>query len=277
MAHNNDKLTIIDQFCSEYEAWLSSRLAGAGETDDPQGFLKWMNGIEVQKFDIDGYYKKQIETLVKQHDALMSAPHDDVLKHYQGFMSLMRLFTQAVIFELDGQDALSGLKNNVAMEKDLTIEMERLSRAGAQFCIGLARIDDFENISSQMSGEASDRLIRTVSALVKKSLRSYDEAYRIQRDHFVMCLKQSDMLGGKKAIERLRDILEKAGATYVLNGEEKPLSLSCCVAMPTTGDSIEELFENLFFDLDKQISEAGSVLTYQEMSPLQRLIKETNK
>ena len=285
----DNRLDVLGQFLNEYQRWyadiLQSKIFNAEPPQDPQGFLKWLEGIPLEAINVDGNYAKQAQQIKAQREALIKAglslsepPQDKDFKEFSGlfhdFTAALQVFCQSVILEEWGVDVLTGLKNNLIVMADLTIEMERLSREGAPFCLGLARIDDFETIEKAGDEQQTTTVIEKVAGLIQKSLRSYDDAYRVGRDHFIMCLKQSDIIGGQKALERLRDIMEEKEEHYEINGEQKLISLSCCVAAPLPDDDVEDLIDNLYVDLDEQIKDQGAVLTYQEMSPLQRFIQK---
>ena len=215
-----------------------------------------------------------MSTVVKQ-DAEKQL--DTFLTEYVVFMNEMQTFCQSVLLEQWGLDVLTGLKNKAVLHRELDVEMERLSREGFPFCLGLARIDNFDAISKKINDEQAEEIIKEVAGMVLQSLRSYDEAFRVSRDHFIMCLKQSDLVGGQKGLERLRDLMEDAQMKFNIDGKEKLVSLSCCVAAPLPGDDVNDLIDNLYVDLDKQIKDEGSVLAYQEMSPLERFMKTDGK
>lgn len=285
------KLNILGEFLEEYQRWhtavIKSLLLNGPKPDAPKKLMDWLSDLSLKNIDLDGRYASKAELLKQKHQVLVAMSGvvnqdaekqlDTFLSEYVVFMNEMQAFSQAVLLEQWGQDVLTGLKNNAVLHRELAIEMERLAREGYPFCLGLARIDHFDEISKAVSTEEAENVIKDVSDLVLKSLRSYDEAFRVSRNHFIMCLKQSDLVGGQKGLERLRDLMEAAEIKVNLNGEEKLVSLSCCVAAPLPGDDVDDLIDNLYVDLDKQIKDDGSVLAYQEMSPLERFMKTDGK
>lgn len=283
----NDNIATLNALMDEYIRWFSdvskAVVAGSGEqVRAPAAFVQWASKLSLDKINLDGRYSVARDEFVKRHENLMAAAaglQADGFAAFadeaQKFITDVRSFCQHIALEQWGLDVLTGLKNNAVVKRDLAIEMERLAREGYPFCVGMARIDDFAEMQKANTAGDADKMVKIVAGLVQKSLRTYDDAYRISRDHFIMCLKQSDIVGGQKALERLRDILEEAAIVYDVNGQDKPLSLSCCVAAPLPGDDIEDLLDNLNVDLDEQIKDQGSVLTYQEMSPLERFMQKT--
>lgn len=285
------KLNILGEFLEEYTQWhtavIKSLMLQGGKPDAPQKMIEWLKGLSLKDIDLDGRYAAKSELLKQKHQVLVSMSMvvnqdadkqlDTFLSEYVVFMNEMQTFCQSVLLEQWGLDVMTGLKNKAVLHRELAIEMERLSREGFPFCLGLARIDNFDAIAKGTNEEEAEKVIKGVSDMVLKSLRSYDEAFRVSRDHFIMCLKQSDLVGGQKGLERLRDLMESAELKVKLGDQEKLVTLSCCVAAPLPGDDVDDLIDNLYVDLDKQIKDEGSVLAYQEMSPLERFMKSDGK
>ncbi len=285
------KLNILGEFLEEYTQWhtavIKSLMLQGGKPDAPQKMIEWLKGLSLKDIDLDGRYAAKSELLKQKHQVLVSMSMvvnqdadkqlDTFLSEYVVFMNEVQTFCQSVLLEQWGLDVMTGLKNKAVLHRELAIEMERLSREGFPFCLGLARIDNFDAIAKGTNEEEAEKVIKGVSDMVLKSLRSYDEAFRVSRDHFIMCLKQSDLVGGQKGLERLRDLMESAELKVKLGDQEKLVTLSCCVAAPLPGDDVDDLIDNLYVDLDKQIKDEGSVLAYQEMSPLERFMKSDGK
>jgi diguanylate cyclase (GGDEF)-like protein len=285
----DEKFRILGELLKQYQAWFSGLVLhvfhGAAARPPPDVFINWVKTVSFEKIDIEGRYAREKDRLLLLHNELMQeAPlltkhttpggFEAFSEKFRAFLAATHNFCQSVVIEQGGLDIFTGLKNKAVLRGDINIEMERLAREGFPFSLGLARIDDFKIMEKSLGSKNADAIVKTVADFILKSLRTYDDAYRISRDHFVLCLKQSDTMGGQRALERLRDILEEAGKVYNIDGRDKLLTMSCCVASPFPGDDINDLFDNLYVDLDKQIKDPGSVLTYQALSPLQRFIKE---
>jgi diguanylate cyclase (GGDEF)-like protein len=155
--------------------------------------------------------------------------------------------------------------------------MERLSRHGQSFSLALVVIDDFDEILKALGRDEADQVIKRAAGFVRTSLRSFDGAYNMGHGEFVLSLKQASISGGQKALERLRDELEKSDVTYRIDTQYKKITMSCCVAEPLPDDDLHLLLGNLRADLGMQEKEAGTVLTYFEMSPLQQFVKTGQK
>ena len=278
----DNRLHVLNTLLGDYQTWFSAVIAavshGGQMPDTFEGLDKWLTTIPVDEFNIDGKYSLQRDALKVRHDEMLStaanASSADGFTQFSSlftsFISELQAFGQAIVLEEWGLDVLTGLKNKTILESDLAIEMERLSREGHPFCVALVRIDDFEKID--VDHNAGNQIIKIVAKHVLESLRSYDDAYRIDRNYFILCLKQSDIIGGQKGLERFRNIMEDAQETYSDSGTTKPLSVSSCVASPLPGDNMQELIDALHQDLHQEVKERGEVVMHKEISPLERFV-----
>lgn len=256
--------------------------------DMPSLFIESLKSIPQE--DISKQTRAALKMLDEQHhmlDAIASELIDaskakDPKAHAQftNFSELFREFMkglqktcQSLILEEWGLDVLTGLKNKRAMYAELSQEMERLSRHGQAFSLAIARIDDYEEIRINFGDEEADKITKQAAGFVRSALRSFDGAYNVGNGEFVLSLKQASIVGGQKALERLRIELENANVTYNLGGVDCRLSMSCCVAEPLPEDDLEQLLEGLRKDLSGHKADEGAVLTYIEMSPLQQFVK----
>lgn len=204
-------------------------------------------------------------------------PYDEFIKLtvlFEEFAGRLRRYEVDRMLDDSGIDSLTGLRSISAMEKDIKREMERLSRQGKAFAMALVRIDDFETIRAAVSREELEKSIRTVSALVKKCMRSFDDAYYGDNGMFILSLKQTGTPGGIKALKRLKRDTDELNLTYKNKGTDVPITLSSCIGEPGEKEDVMVFFENLKKDLDIYRQNQGAVLEYFELSPLQRFIRD---
>ncbi len=195
---------------------------------------------------------------------------------YEEFLLYIRRLERDILLDGIGYDAFTGLRSKKLIFSDIERELHRLARQGKSFCVAMIKIDDFDLIQKHSDKNESQGYIKLISSLIKLSIRSFDDAYYMEGDEFVLCLKQADISGGIAALERLRSQLE-AQSVNIRNGDssEKALSMSCCIAEPVAADDAHELVKNLRSDLSSSQGEkTDAVLEYHELSPLQRYIQE---
>lgn len=201
------------------------------------------------------------------------ADFDKFTNLFYSLIANLRRLEKDSVLEDSGIDVLTGLRSKNALHADIDKELERLARRGKPFCLSLARIDNYEDIVSEHGREHARRITKVVAGYIKKSIRSFDDAYRLGSGEFLLCLKQADVTGGIAALERLRSMLEASGTTYRLGGRDVLLTMSCCIAEPVHDDNVDDLIGHLRDDLGEVEKASGAVLEYHEMSDLQRYIQ----
>ncbi|MCK6418457.1 MAG: GGDEF domain-containing protein, partial [Alphaproteobacteria bacterium] len=147
-------------------------------------------------------------------------------------------------------------------------------RQGKPFSLALIRINHFDRFMKFLpEREAKEALMRVVD-LVKRNLRSYDDAYYLDDGTFAMSLKQTTQVGAAKALARMKNELEDMNSVYSLDGIRTSLTLSSCVAEPVPENDVQDLVRGLMEQI-KRTGEGDVVVQYQEVSPLQRFLQQT--
>ena len=198
------------------------------------------------------------------------------MAHFDEFTMNIRRLEHDFMIENSGYDLLTGLRNPKLLELDIERELERLGRQGKTFTIALARVDYFDQIETHYSKTETQSYIKLVAELIKLSIRSFDDAYYLGRDKFLLVLKQSEIKGGIAALERLKKELERQDIEYAFGPNNQKMSVSCCIAAPNSTDNIKDLITHLEEDLSKNTDRiSDGVLEYFEISPLQRFVRES--
>ncbi len=296
----SEKLQAIAPVQEEHTAWFGEIVrqafypeitGGSGSVPAPQSFIQWQRDIEeegtvgpevlvgLRKIH-DDLHKAGAE-LVSSVGASGQKPEarlfDSFATLFEEFLNHLGRFERDFLLEDGGLDSLTGLRTKSVLGKDLEKELERFARQGKQFTVAIIRIDHYEKILSALGEGQIQNHVKLVSDLIKKSMRTFDDAYVYEQDKFVLSLKQSDINGGIAALERVRADLEAEDITFTIEGGPSTLTLSCCVAEPVPGDKVEELLENLNQDLKEAGTEPDTVLQHHEVSPLERYVQTTKE
>ena len=110
--------------------------------------------------------------------------------------------------EASGVDELTGMARRRSGLVALRHEIERCRRAGVTMVLGILHVDGLREVNEAHSHFAGDEVLRTVSALLRASLRSHDIVLRYGGDEFVYSLAGAepgaaearfDMLSGSLA------------------------------------------------------------------------------
>lgn len=100
-------------------------------------------------------------------------------------------------------DALTGLLNRRALERDLRRETGRASRYGRRFSVVLIDLDGLKKVNDRDGHAAGDALLRLLSVALGRALRAGDAAYRIGGDEFVVVLPETDDDTVEAVVERV--------------------------------------------------------------------------
>ena len=292
----DNKIKELTEISADHLDWfmqLTKRILFVGDHADGQSFSRpvsytaWYEEVR-QKEDIDEALLLNLNTryerLVNLSDKLINnhlkfkepssyEEYDELTRFFEGFMDTLRRVEKELILDENGLDPETGLRKKSVLNKDLDREMQRLARQGKPFSLALVRLDHYDEIF-KYEGEDTSLYLKHIAELIKKSMRSFDDAYRTGPGEFILSLKQADVTGGIRALERLKELLE--GYRYTFKSDKldsKMASLSCCVAEPLPNDSLENLLANMRGDLETTDKEEDAVLEYYELSPLQRYIK----
>lgn len=105
-------------------------------------------------------------------------------------------------------DALTGLMNRRALDRDLRREAGRAARYGRRFGLVVIDMDGLKAVNDTQGHQAGDEALRKLADAIHESLRSGDAAYRVGGDEFVVILPETDDAPFHAVIERI----EIAGA-----------------------------------------------------------------
>ncbi len=288
----NEDLRDLAEISSKYLEWymhIVRKLMYPQETSLEQAFVMptvFTDWLEKAK-KAANMEEKVLQELEKNHNALLMLVQEHIeevsktrkppayaefnvlVMIFEGFLDKLRRLEKQMMFQEGGFEALSGLKSAKAMKEDLKREMDRLARHGRPFSIALLQINNFNEITKTKGKKTAEEQISAVSEMIHKSLRSFDDAYYIENGEFVLSLKQAEISGGIRALERLEELLMKNNAKK----DSEAITVSCYVAEPDPNDEIQDLLEYLRSDLSRLGDDSGNVLEYHDMSPLQRFVK----
>ena len=162
-----------------------------------------------------------IEKLVAIHDqlhtlarlVLMKTPdqqpvaaddYQNITDRYQELIHGLRRLEQAFALVAGRLDPLTGLRTRVGLQEELQRDMGRFSRGGKSFCLAMIDIDHFKKVNDTHGHDAGDRVLMAVANHISRGLRVFDDAYRMGGEEFLLCLKETDKIGGLTVLERLR-------------------------------------------------------------------------
>ncbi len=218
--------------------------------------------------DLPEFFKddKDLNTQCKTlQDATHAGDFIAVKKAFETYLKTLHVLQDKAIAENVEYDLTTGLKNKHTLIQDLKQEADKLARRGQSFSLAVMRIDGLESFKQSASEKQIEVLLKDVSALIKQGLRSFDDAYFIDEQHFVLSLQQTSFMGGLKGVERVRDAVKDSIEAQ---------SVSACVAEAQSEEDLSQLLQQLIGELKKHESAQSYVFSHKELSPIQRFAED---
>lgn len=278
-----DIMPVLDEHVSWYGRLLQSYFEGKPLMDPaPAVFKEWIEKARAEK----SIAPEVADKLERIHTGLIDAAHkftlkfdmretpplkefNDVTGHYEEFIQSMRQIELDQVLENSGYDDKTGLRSAKVLPADFTREMDRRARRGNPFVLALVKINNYKE-EWQTDVETHAGIIRKIADQLKACLRSFDDAYYMGGEYFMLALKHADGLGAQAAMVRLNQAITLAH--IAMPGDPlNDISVSTVLSEPTEGDALDTLMLHMKKDLEG-INSKGTVLQYQDLSPLQRYI-----
>lgn len=126
------------------------------------------------------------------------------------------------------RDSLTGLLNHTAIKDQLAREMVRAKRNKTHLSLAMVDIDHFKQVNDNYGHPVGDRVIKSLSRLLKQRLRENDLIGRYGGEEFALILVDAD---GPAAVEVMDGIRRDFAQLRHLAGEQEfTVTLSCGVA-----------------------------------------------
>jgi diguanylate cyclase (GGDEF)-like protein len=228
--------------------FLVPQTAAIARTPQRAGFTSTMNGrgphawdhhwLVVPLYDQAGEIFGRIWADDPADRLLPSASRLQALRVFAN-QAMMAVIAAGHVERLRAQadrDSLTGMLNRRAFMRELTTEIERSLRYGRRFVLAVGDLDEFKRINDTDGHPAGDRALEAVAALLERTIRATDLAFRIGGDEFALMLPETDADEAQEAVERI--VAALAGDSVLADG----LGISFGLALfPVHGKTPEEL------------------------------------
>jgi diguanylate cyclase (GGDEF)-like protein len=141
------------------------------------------------------------------------------------------------LYESSTRDALTGAYNRRHFDDRLRAEIAFAVRHATDLGLLLLDLDHFKRVNDTHGHPAGDAVLRHLTAIASRTLRTEDVFARFGGEEFAVILRGASVRGAGRLAERLREALTQQHATH--DGREIPVTvsvgcaaLSCC-AKPT--------------------------------------------
>lgn len=155
------------------------------------------------------------------------------------FASAERRVRTAVV-KMSRIDPLTGLFNRSQLFLGLEQEVQRTRRSERGFCLLMVDLDGLKAVNDTLGHHRGDEVLRLLGGVIRRSIRTLDNAYRLGGDEFLVLLPETDFAGAFVVAEKIRSGAEEVGLTA--GGGELFTSVSIgLVSCPEDGRTGEEL------------------------------------
>ena len=135
-------------------------------------------------------------------------------------------------------DSLTGIYNRRKFDDLLDYEIRQANKLQKSLSLVVADIDHFKIINDTYGHLMGDKMLKIVSRLMQKSIKSTDILARWGGEEFVFLFPDTEMDNTLLVIERLREMIFSHENAYNIN-----MSVSFGVAEYTFGESIDSFLK----------------------------------
>jgi diguanylate cyclase (GGDEF)-like protein len=126
------------------------------------------------------------------------------------------------------RDSLTGLLNHTSIKDQLAREVARAHRLKTPLAFAMLDIDFFKKVNDSYGHSAGDRVIKSLSRLLKQRLRETDIVGRYGGEEFAVILTGTDGPAAVKVLDSIRDAFSRL--IHLSEDKEFSVNLSCGVA-----------------------------------------------
>jgi two-component system, cell cycle response regulator len=163
-------------------------------------------------------------------------------------------------------DVLTGCASLDGLDRRLRDEFERARRYSLHFALVVIDVDRLRDVNERLGQQAGDRVLGELGAMMQREIRAPDFVARYGGDEFALILPETDAQGGRRFVERLRQLLLRH--TFPDLGPGKVPSLSAGVVAFPHSEVLrpEDLFAQVEAALDRGKKSAPDRIGLAEQS-----------
>jgi two-component system, cell cycle response regulator len=136
-------------------------------------------------------------------------------------------------------DALTQLKNRLALDQEVDNELDRARRNGRRLSIVIGDLDHFKSVNDELGHRAGDRALIRVARILSTHRRAGDTVGRTGGEEFTLLLPDASEHEAYQVAERIR-----AALAVEFADDPVPLTFSLGVAsFPDHGQSVDAVIE----------------------------------
>ena len=192
--------------------------------------------IPIIFLSVEERLNRQIEAIWQGGDDFLAKPAKP--EHLVKVISTRVERTRSLRYFIE-RDSLTGLLNHSNLKEQLNREIMRAERTGSTLCFAMLDLDFFKKVNDTYGHLIGDRVLKTLSHLLRERLRRSDIIGRYGGEEFAVILFNTNIEDARIVMEGLRDnfsqILQRSGDTQF------KVTFSCGIAQFPDFSSAEEL------------------------------------
>ncbi|MDE2300573.1 MAG: diguanylate cyclase [Burkholderiales bacterium] len=182
---------------------------------------------------------RTVQALVQQTQSRLQAEHGkarDLTQRVNELEGEMRRLSDEV-----STDQLTQIANRRGLL--LAFEAERARHEGVvgPLSVGLLDIDNFKRLNDELGHSAGDEALKSLAALVSKTLRPGDHVARYGGEEFVVLLPDTPAHDGQQILTRLQRAL--TGGLFMHENRQVFVTFSAGVTVHRAGEPLEQALE----------------------------------
>jgi len=126
------------------------------------------------------------------------------------------------------RDSLTGLLNHTTIRDQLEREVARAKRQKTPLAYAMIDIDQFKQVNDTYGHPVGDRVIKSLSRLLKQRLRETDVVGRYGGEEFAVIMSNTDGQAAMKVMDEIRDAFSQL--IHLADGKEFSATFSCGIA-----------------------------------------------
>lgn len=162
------------------------------------------------------------------------------------------------------RDSLTGLLNHTALLEQLDTEISRAERKISPLMFAMLDVDHFKSVNDAYGHPAGDRVLKSLSVMLKKRLRKTDIIGRYGGEEFALILPETKKEDAVKVLNEIREGF--SSVRHFHEGKEFTVTFSCGVAV----------FPD-FFEAQKLVDAADKALYQAKHAGRNRIILSTEQ
>jgi len=240
----NPKFSQMFGYSSDEVIGNKTNILRSGETDDVVIESLWDTILSGHEWRGELYNRKKNGELFWSRVNIVSITNDNgVISHFicsQEDITEVKFASQQISYQAT-HDMLTGLINRPEFESNLSQLVEDAQKNSAVHALCFLDLDQFKIINDTCGHVAGDELLRQLSLLLQKNIRSQDVLARIGGDEFALLMKHCSLEQAEKMASTILKLIDKYQFVWMKNTFSIGASIGLTQISKTSGNITEVL------------------------------------